>query len=61
MQQILLQILFTTAKKDMYITGVELVKQNRFAKISEGNKEKGTEQGKVFWINKSFYEKCEEF
>ena len=45
----------------MYITGVELVKQNRFAKISEGNKEKGPEQAKVFWINKSFYEKCEEF
>ena len=33
----------------MYITGVELVKQNRFAKISEGNKEKGPEQAKVFF------------
>ena len=31
------------------LTGFELVKQNRFAKISEGNKEKGPEQAKVFF------------
>ena len=30
-------------------TGFELVKQNQFTKISDGNKEKGPEQAKVFF------------
>ena len=43
-------------------SGFELVKQNRSAKISESDKEKGPEQVKVFFlIYESFYEKCKEF
>ena len=42
-------------------SGFELVKQNRFTKISELRKEKGLPQGKNFWIFKLFYEKCKEF
>ena len=41
--------------------GFELVKQNRFAKISEHRKEKGLLQGENLWIFELFYEKCEEF
>ena len=43
-------------------TGFELVKQNQFTKISDGNKEKGPEQAKVFFGSTNhFMKKCEEF
>ena len=35
----------------MYISGFELVKQNRFAKICERNKEKGQPKGVFGFVN----------
>ena len=43
-------------------SGFELVKQNRSAKISEGDKEKGPEQVKVFfWSTNHFMKNAKSF
>ena len=49
-------------KNSRILIGFELAKENRFAKIfnhCEGKK--GCQKQQIYWIFKSFYEKCKDF
>ena len=55
-------VILIDLQKAFDITGFELVTQNQFTKISDGNKEKGPEQAKVFsGSTNHFMKKCKEF